>query len=383
MGWLIAFTYIIVAAFEAISIGWILSALLPSLDGPVLYKVLGGDVHVGALMLGLGGMALLTYLNYRGARSAARLQDGLIVALLATALVFIIAGLVRGRAANLHPYFQRTAGGSIWPGVLGLFMTASFWFGGFNVVPQAMEERASGTTLRRVGTMIVMSIVVGVVFKTLVVLSASMSMPWQQLTTATVPVAAAFQSALGSVLLAKLVLVTALLGLLSTWNSVLLAGTRALFSMGRAGLIPSRFATVHHGSPVVAVLFSGALAAVATLLGRNAIIPIVDASATALIFGYLLTCLALLRLRRIDPARPRPFSVPGGLATAWAGVLAAAFSLGLSLYEPYATAHGAVPLEWKLLSIWIALGVVFWLAATSHRATIGEAERRHIITGLG
>lgn len=382
MGWLLAFTYLIVAAFEAISIGWILSALLPPLEGPVLYHILGGDVRLGALALGLGGMAVLTYLNYRGARSASYLQDALIVALLVTALVFIGAGVVRGHAANLVPYFQRTPSGSFWPGVLGLFATASFWFGGFNVVPQAMEERSSRTSLRRVGAMIVLSIVVGVVFKTLVVFSASMSAPWHTLTAASVPVVAAFESALGPVL-ARVVLLTALFGLLSTWNAVLLAGTRVLFAMGRAGLLPRGFGLVHHGSPVAAVLFSGLLGGAATLLGRNAIVAIVDASATALVVGYLVTCLALIRLRRTRPDALRPFRVPGGVSTAWVGAGVAAFSLVLSLYEPYQSAGGAIPLEWKFLGVWLALGAFFWMVAGPYRATIPEAERRAIIVGTG
>jgi amino acid transporter len=63
-GWLLTLAYVATTAFEAISVGWILSALLPGLDIP------GGD-----LAIGLGGMALLTLLNYRGAKGAAALQD--------------------------------------------------------------------------------------------------------------------------------------------------------------------------------------------------------------------------------------------------------------------------------------------------------------------
>lgn len=373
-GWLLAFTYVVVAAFEAISIGWIVAALVPGLEGPTVYHVIGGDVHAGSLALGLCGMVVLTALNYRGARAAARLQDGLIVAVLILAAIFIVAGVSRGRVTNLQPLFQRAPSGSIWPGVFGLFMTASFWFGGFNVGPQAMEEAASKTRLSRIALTIVASIVVGIVFKVLVILAASMSAPWQDLVRAPVPVAAAFKSAFGSAAVANLVLVTALCGLLGTWNSVLLAAARTLYALGRAGYIAPAFGAVHtrYRSPGFAVLFSGGVAALGTLLGRNAIEPIVDAAASCLAVAYLLTCFAVIRLRRTAPALPRPFRVPGGVVTAWIATAGAAFSLGLSLYEPYAASAGRVPLEWLLLGCWLALGLVFWTAARAYRAAGGS-----------
>ena len=382
-GWLLSFTYIVVGSFEAISIGWIITALSPALQGPVIYTSLGSEVHAGTLALGLGGMVLLTMLNYRGAKSATRLQDALIAALLVMATVFILAGIVRGDSANLLPYFQRSASGSIWPGVLALFMTSAFWFGGFNTVPTVMEEKSGGTSLHRVGVIIVLSIVVGIVFKTSVVLSASMTMPWQRLMTMEIPAASAFREALGSRALGNIVLFTALFGLLSTWNAMIVCASRILFSLGRAGFISPRFGTVHpiYGSPATAVLFTGILGAFGTLLGRNALIPIVNASATCLTFAYLLTCLAMIRLRRTAPERQRPFRTPGGLVTAWVAVAGAAFSLGLSLYQPYLDAKGRIPLEWVLLTLWLALGAVFWRAAGRMRRRIDATERRAMIMG--
>jgi amino acid transporter len=357
-GWLLSFTYIAVTAFEAISIGWILSALIPGSEGGVLYTSLGAEVRGGTLGLGLAGMALLTWLNFRGARAATRLQDTIIIALLLIAVVFIVSGIARGEAANLRPYFQRDAGGSIWPGV---------------------------TRLASVGAVIVASIVVGIVFKTMVVLSASMAVPWPRLVTMDLPVATAFETAFGSTLLAKLVLVAALFGLLSTWNAVLMTGARVLFSLGRAGFISPRFGSVsqRYGSPAFAVVFAGVLGAAGAMLGRQALIPIVNASSACLAFAYLLTCLALVRLRRTRPAAERPFRVPGGLVTAWVGVVGAALSVGLALYQPYVDAGRRVPLEWLLLAAWLVIGLAFWSAARRLRESIPVADRRRIIMGAG
>jgi amino acid transporter len=271
----------------------------------------------------------------------------------------------------------------VWNGVLSIFMTAAFWFGGFNVVPQVLGERSPGTPLRRIGHMILLSILVGIAFKTLVVLSASMTMPWQRLTTLDLPVAAAFEVAFGSTMLAKLVLVAALFGLLSTWNSVLVSGSRILFALGRASIIAPRFGAVHprSGAPSKAVLFTAALATVGTLLGREALLPIVNVSSACLAFAYLLTCLAVLKLRRREPTRDRPYRVPGGAPTVWVGVLGSAATLALALYQPWAGAKGRLPLEWIILGVWLLIGAGFWVAAGRLRGQMAEQDRRRAIMG--
>ena len=104
-GWLVSFCYIAATAFEAVSVGWILSALLPGIEGPLLYSVFGYEVHAGSLGTGLSIMVAITYINYRGVGSMARLQELLTFALIGASLIFIVVGLTQGEAANLQPYF--------------------------------------------------------------------------------------------------------------------------------------------------------------------------------------------------------------------------------------------------------------------------------------
>ncbi len=383
MGWMLAFIYITVGGFEAISIGWILGALVPGLEGPVLYTSLGSEVRGGTLLFGIVGMAVLGWLNVRGVKASGRAQDALVVVLLTMAIVFLLAGLLRGDPANLQPWFVRSATGSIWPGVLALFMTASFWFGGFNVIPTMMEERSDATSYGKVGGMIVLAIVIGIVFKTGVVLSASMTMPWQELVGANIPAATAFEKAFGSVWLARLVLLTALLGLLTTWNAMIVCSSRILFALGRARFVLPSLGTVHpvHGSPSRAIIVTCAGATLVTLLGRNAILPIVNASAACLAFGYIVTCWSVISLRRTRSDAPRPFRVPGGVATAVLAMASAVFSFGLALYQPWVDAKGRLPLEWVMLASWLLIGAVAWAAASSVRAAFDRDTRRRIVLG--
>ncbi|MBK8249607.1 MAG: APC family permease [Gemmatimonadetes bacterium] len=383
MGWFLAFIYLTVGGFEAISIGWILGALAPGVEGPVLYTSLGSEVRAGTLAFGVLGTVALGWLNVRGIKASGKAQDALVGVLLVMAVVFLLSGFVRGDVANLQPYFVRSASGSIWPGVLALFMTASFWFGGFNVVPTMMEERADSTSYAKVGRMIVLAIVIGIVFKTGVVISAAMTMPWGELVGANIPAATAFEKAFGSVFLAKLVLLTALLALLSTWNAMIICSSRVLYALGRAHFILPFLGRVHpqHGSPANAIIVSCAGALLVTLLGRNAILPIVNSAAACLAAGYMVSCWAVISLRRSRPDAPRPFRVPGGVPTVVIALASAAFSFGLALYQPWADAKGRLPLEWIMLVAWAAIGAVAWMVAARVRAGFDRETRRRIILG--
>jgi amino acid transporter len=369
VGWLLTLAYISTTAFEAISVGWVLGALLPGIG------FAGSD-----LAIGLGGMALLTVINYRGAKSAAAFQDVLTWGLIALSLVFISAGLVRGDAANLRPFFRE---GSAWSGALSVFMTTPFWFAGFNTIPQMMEEKAPGVPLKVVGRSLLLSIGSAALFYCLVVVACSMTMPWQGLLDFELPASGAFETGLHSPLLAKTVLVAALLGLVTTWNAVFLCASRVLFSLGRARLLPEAFGRIRDasGSPSVAVVFTGLVAAGLVLMGREALLHLVNVAATCLGFSFLLTSLAVIRLRASKPDADRPNAVPGGRATAVAAACGSLFMLVLSLYLPYHGAAGRLPVEWGLVLGWMVAGALLWLTGASIRESVTEDERRKLMLG--
>ena len=383
IGWVMTLVYIATTTFEALSVGWVAGAMLEGFEGPILYTVRGDPVYLGSLALGLGGMALLTFLNYRGAKAATRFQDVLTYGVLGCSLIFITAGLVWGKASNLEPLFQQTSSAGM--GIAGVLATSPFWYGGFNVIPQAIEEMAPGTSVKMVGRMILLSLFSAGLFYCLIILSASMSMPWQEMLELELPAAGAFEAALNSPALANLVLLAAFFGIVTTWNAIFLAASRVLFALGRASIIPPTFASVHSKfrSPATAVLFVGAVGSAGVFLGRGAIIPIVNVGATCLILGYLITCWGVIKMRRDRPDEDRPFRVPGGIATASFAVLGCLYMLFMTLYGPYASAEGSFPLEWMIFLGWAVLGVIFWVGARRLRGSVSEAERRRQILGEG
>ena len=382
-GWFLAFMYIFVTSFEAISVGWIMSALIPESGGPVIYTVLGEDVQLWSLVLGVGIMMVITIINYLGGRTTAVFQDAMTYTLLLATLVFVVVGLSGGKPSNLEPLLEGNSWRDVLVGILAVFAATPFWFAGFDTIPQAMGEVRERTQLRLVPKVMLLAIFAAMGFYCLVILTAAMSLPRGELLALELPVAGALEAAFNSVFLGKLVLFSGLCGLITTWNALFFASTRLIFALGRGQMIPHIFAKVHpkYGSPFIAVLFVGSVGTVGALFGRNAISPIVNASSSCLALVFLLVVFGVARLRHIRPNHTRPYRVPGGVFIPY---LAGLFALGLlvlSLYEPYRSAGGGVPVEWIALGVWAILGVVFWQVGSKMRGDATEKHRKWLILG--
>jgi basic amino acid/polyamine antiporter, APA family len=384
VGWFLALAYAGIAAFEAISAGWLLGIIVPALRGPVLYTISGEPVRLGPVVVGVAGMFCITTLNYIGIEFAAALQDIFAYGKIALAVVFFSAAIIVGKTAHMRPLFQETATGTIaWSGVFAVMTTAPFWYGGFNAIPQVMEEKAGRTALNTVGRVMMLSLTVGIVFYCVVIAATSMAAPWRNLVSQEMATVAAFRIAFQSPVWANLVLIAGFCGIITAWNAVFIAASRVLFSLGRARVISSVFGAVHplYRSPSVAILFVGAVGLVSVFLGRTAISPIANLGSSCFAFAYLVTSFGMLRLRYTRPNAARPYRAPGGVLTAGVAAVGSLFMLVMSLYQPYAAAKPSLPLEWKLLTVWALLGVAFWVSARRIRGQITEADRHRVMVG--
>src|SRR5262249_11881781 len=146
-GWLLTLACIAVTVFEGISVAWIATLLLPRAAGLLLYRSWGEPVHLGNLVIGLTGVAIITLMNRRGIRVASRLQDVLTYGKVALAAIFVGAAVWAGSTANLHPLFVRSSSGSPWGPIFSVFMTAPYWLSGFALVAQVVEERSETLSL--------------------------------------------------------------------------------------------------------------------------------------------------------------------------------------------------------------------------------------------
>ena len=381
IGWFLAFGYLSVSAFEAISVGLVLSFLLPQIDVFPLYEIAGSTVYATHLLLAFVFTGFITGINYFGVGIASRVQIVLTVLFLLCAVLFVVSGIASGEVGNLAPYFGDSALGSGGlAGMLAVFVTVPFWYVGFDTIPQAAEERRENSPLHRLGLYVVLAIICSTLFYIAIILGAGMAGPWRDIVGEELPTAAAFSAAFESQWLVRLVLIAGLIGLLTSWNGFFLAGSRVLFSLGRGRIIHESFGQAHakYGTPTTAVLFSGLVTFLSALLGRGAIIAFVDVGSFCIALAFLGVALSLIQLRKKFPDLERPYRMPGGNALAYVAAAGSLFILFVMLV-PGSSSRLVWPLEWLILGTLSITGIGFWFAARGYRQRVSEDDRARLI----
>ncbi|HET9407428.1 MAG TPA: APC family permease [Candidatus Sulfotelmatobacter sp.] len=382
-GWFLALIWISATSFEALSAGWIAGILFPALASRPIYVVRGTPVFLGTLLFGLAGTLLLTALNNRGMRASARFQSAVTWTKIAISMLLAMAGMLWGKVRNLDPIIAAAHGASRWSGILSVFVTAPFWYAGFNSVAQLIEEKKPTTSYGWVAFSLLASIGGAAIFYALLILACGMAVPWPQIVGLDFPAAGAFKAALHSEFGAKFVLLSGLIGLLATWNACFVAASRVLFALGRAHMIDQRFGRVHcsHHTPTNAVTFVAAVSSVGIFLGRGVIAPIVSMDSTCFVFLYVGISVTMLRLRMGHDDASFPYRVPNGYLIAWLSLITTGFMLLESLYLPFANGAWKFPAEWIVFIAWGLLGRLFWSLSKSSREDLTDFDRRRLILG--
>lgn len=131
-----------------------------------------------------------------------------------------------------------------------------------------------------------------------------------------------------------------LVGLIASFHGILIASSRALLEMGRAGMAPAALGEIHPvtRTPIVALLVNMGIGFVALFTGHtNDIILIAVFGALAL---YILSSAAVIRLRTKEPALERPYRAPlYPLTPLIALVLAAVCMVSMAVSHP---GHAAI-----------------------------------------
>jgi len=381
--WFLAFGYSSVSAFEAISVGLVLSFLFPQIDVFPLYEIAGSTVYASHLVLAFVFTGFITAINYFGVGIASRVQVVLTVLFLLCAVLFVVSGIASGDIGNLAPYFGDNAlGRGGFAGMLAVFVTVPFWYVGFDTIPQAAEERQENSPLNRLGIYVILAIIGSTVFYIAIILGAGMTAPWRSIVGEELPTAAAFSSAFESQFLIRLVLVAGLIGLLTSWNGFFLAGSCVLFSLGRGHIIHSSFGQTHRrfGTPNDAVLFSGLVTFLSACLGRGAIIAFVDVGSFCIALAFLGVAPSLIRLRKKFPDLERPYRTPGGNPLAYVAAAGSLFILCVMLV-PGSPSMLVWPLECLILGTLSGTGLGFWFTARRYRQRqrVSEEDRAQLI----
>jgi len=379
--WFLAFGYIFVFPFETISLGWLLEHIVPSVKSQTLYIVGGYEVTLSSLLPGLAFALLIIGMNYRSVKITATFQTIFMAAMLSCVVVFTAVALIKGDVANMKPFFSRQ--GSLFAAPLSIIAVIGmvpFFMSGFDTIPQAAEESGKKVNPRDLGKAIIVAIGIGVVFYAVVILALSICNPWQESVNYDMPTSQVFRIAFGYEWAAKLVLIAAFCGLITTLNAAFLAATRVVFSMGRGGLLPRWFGEISdkHRTPKNSILFVGGLTLLGSFIGKSFLLPIVTVSSLGFTCAWFICCYAAVKLRKTAPDMPRPYKVKHK-STLYFGVIVSAVLIILMLV-PGSPAQIKWPLEYAIISLWILLGYIAYRWRMSKK-DLSKEERDYQILG--
>ena len=253
------------------------------------------------MMVITGLVVLLTIINLIGVRESARAGDIFTVSKLIPLLLFVAVGLFFISGANFSLLTR--------PG-LGAFSGAVFVlvyvFSGFEaVLVNSGEVRQSQ---RVIPFALLFGLGAAVLLFLLIQVVCIGTLP--QLASSERPVADASQKFLGTVG-PVIISVGALIGILGTLNTVMLALTRLPFAMAVQGQLPRLLMRVHekYQTPHVSILISAVTVLLLSIAGT--FIYAVRITVITRVIVYLSTCLALPILRRRQRS-PTGFHLPGG-----------------------------------------------------------------------
>lgn len=342
-GWMMVLAYAIVCPWEAVAIGKIAAYIFPWLDRLELYRLGGDPVYLPHLLLGVGLVAVLTWLNWRGIRSSATFQNWMTFGLLAGFAIFGALGAAHGNRVNWRPLFSHSG----WVSVLLVLQIVPYFMTGFEAVPKCAEEAAPGFAGRGFFRAIWLAIAVGAGFYVAVIAVVAYVGRWTVLVNENFATAVAFQRAIGSRWIVSLIFAVALVSLVKVFNGNFVAASRLIFALGRRGMLARRLGEVHaeRQTPAAAILGLGVVSAAAVLLGEAILVPITEVGSLASATGWLITCLAYLAMR--------PGRRPATIATVGALV---AVALILMKLVPAIPGH-FTGTEYAALAIWLLAGL--------------------------
>jgi APA family basic amino acid/polyamine antiporter len=309
--------------------------------------------NLPALLIALVITAILT----RGIKESARFNA--VIVTLKVAVVLFVIGLG-------CMYVTPSNWGSSWStfapfGMSGIGAGAAYIFFayiGFDAVSTTAQEAKNPQRDLPIGIIASLLICTFLYISVAAVLTGMV--PWRDINIEA-PIAQAFLDR-GLNTASHVITLGALAGLSSVMLVMLLGQTRVLYAMANDGLLPSKFfADIHpkFRTPWKNTILVGCLAGVV-----GSVTPIDDIGKMVNIgtlLAFVIVCIAIMVLRKTNPAQPRPFRTP------WVP-LVPVLGIGFNGYMMYKLGW----INWARLIIWLAIGLVVYFSYSRHHSRLQQ-----------
>jgi len=283
---------------------------------PAIAYAIGAYFNIFFPQLSVLAIAILAYiiftgLNMYGVKVAATFE--LVITILAVAELLLFSGLTL-------PHFEytnitRNAFPNGWAGAFAAIPFAIWFFLGIEGVANLAEETINPqrTVAKGFGSALITLIVLCV----LVFLGSVGVAGWEAVVfgkdgaISDSPLPLAFSHIVGDdSFLYHLLITVGLFGLVASFHGLMLAAGRSTFEFGRVGFAPAFLGRIHNKfqTPANALLINMIIGIIALLTGRTG--DIITISVFGALTLYVISMVALLRLRKTEPDLPRPYKVP-------------------------------------------------------------------------
>ena len=291
------------SAFYMIGFGAYVSAFLalPALD-------LGVISFSSAQLWGLVGGSFFVGVNYVGAKETGRLQNIIVIILLAILTGFTAVGIVNAEPSTLTPIEDAWVG-ELLP-VTAIVFVSYLGFGQIASVGEEIKNPGRNLPLAIVGSVLVVTIMYALL---MVVMLAAVPVDLVAGNeTAAVDAAEVMMEPFGLAALgAGVVLFGALLATASSANASILASSRINFAMGRDRIVTTELNEIHDrfATPYRSIALTGGLILVFIAVGD--VEPLATAGSVLHLIIFALINVAVIVMRTADPPEYNPsFQVP-------------------------------------------------------------------------
>jgi APA family basic amino acid/polyamine antiporter len=309
-----------------------------------------GIINLPALFI----ILLLSLVLVRGMKGSSLVNSIIVIIKVGIVILFIAFGWSYINPANYTPYIPANVTGVSgefgWTGIFAGAGVVFFAFIGFDAVSTAAQEAKNPQ--RDMPRGILLSLLICVVLYILFAHVLAGVANYQEFRT--VGQEASITYVIDTYMkdyawLSTLVTVAILAGFSSVILVMLMGQSRVFFSMSKDGLVPPVFAHLHPNfktpwkSNMLFFIFVGFIAAFvpASIIS--------DMTVIGTLFAFVLVCLSIIVLRKIDPTTPRPFRTP------WVPVVPV---LGIVVCTGLIYTLG--PANWLRLIVWLILGVFIY-----------------------
>ena len=321
VGWSLILEYSLVVS--AVSVGWsgYFSPLVGIPQHFATAPALGGMFNFPAVFI----IAVIAGALIYGLKESANVNSALVAIKMLALAMFVAVALTVFNADNFHPFmpygFGKHGPSGSETGVMAAAAIIFFAFYGFDAIATAAEEAKNPSRDLAIG--IVGSMVLCVLIYMAVAAAAIGAEPYQNFASGADPLAQILRD-IGQPLAAKLLALSASVGLPTVILAFFYGQSRIFLAMSRDGLLPARLAQLSgRRNPVRITLFTAVVVGIlAGLVPLNELVALANAGTLT---AFIAVSAAMLAMRRTAPDAPRTFRTPLPWVTGLIGILGCAY----------------------------------------------------------